>query len=204
MQARVPQTFTFLGWKTLRSWVAETPEKPVGTEPSLMESDVQVCVPDFSKVPTEVSQTSDKPQTTGEVKEFSSPRGEGASPFHLPADQLSMLEVQRVVVELIVKSSKISSHFHSSCKLKQFSGWLPQPTFEVDYETWCNSVEFCLKDPTIPDSQVVKKIVESLASPAANVIKALGPQALPEEYLTLLDSAYAAVEDRQDFYSVLE
>lgn len=173
----------------------EAPEEPVGTEPSLMESDVQACVPNLSKVRTEVNQGPNRPQTTGEVTEFSFPRGAVASPLHLSADQLSTPEVQRVVVEHIVKSSEISSHLHSSCKFKQFSGRLPQPTFEVDYETWRNSVEFCLKDPTVPDSQVVKEIVESLSFPAANIIKALGPQASPKEYLTLLDSAYATVED---------
>lgn len=196
----------------------ETRENPGEPEPSLSRSDIQAIAPssinarteashvnahtEVSHVNarTEVSQTY-SPQTGIEVRNLLSPRGEGTSPFHLPADQLSTPEVQRVVVEHIVKSSEISSHLHSSCKLNQFSGRLPQPTFEVDYETWRNSVEFCLKDPTIPDSQVVRKIVESLASPAANIIKSLGPQASPKEYLTLLYSAYATVEDGDKLFA---
>ncbi|XP_071344248.1 uncharacterized protein [Trachinotus anak] len=179
----------------------ETSENPVETEPPLTQNDLQATAPSFVSAPTEVSQTSYRPQTGFEVRDLLSPGRERTSPFHLPSDQLSTPEVQRVVVEHIVKSSEISSHLHSPCKLKQFSGRLPQPTFEVDYDTWRNSVEFCLNDPSVPASQVVRKIVESLSPPAANIIKSLGPQASPKEYLTLLDSAYATVEDGDELFA---
>lgn len=180
---------------------AETSRNPEGPEPPPTQSDIQAAASSSINAHAEVSQPSYSPQTGIEVRDLLSPRGERASPFHLHADQLSTPEVQRVVVEHIVKSSEISSHLHSSSKLKQFSRRLPQPTFEVDYETWRNNVEFCLKDPAIPDSQVVRKIVESLASPAANIIKSLGPQASPKEFLTLLDSAYATVEDGDELFA---
>ena len=179
----------------------ETSETPVETEPPLTQSDIQATAPSFVSVPTEASQTFSRPRTGTEVKYLLSPVQERTSPFHLPSDQLSTPEVQRVLVEHIVKSSEISSHFHSPCKLKQFSGRLRQPTFEVDYDTWRNSVEFCFNDPSVPDSQVVRKIVERLSPPAANIIKSLGPQASPKEYLTLLDSAYATVEDGDELFA---
>lgn len=178
----------------------ETRENPTETEPPPTQSDVQATAPSFVSAPTEVSQAPYRPQTGIEVRDFPPPEGE-RGPFHLPSDQLSTPEVQRVVVEHIIKSSEISSHLHSPCKLKQFSGRLPQPTFEVDYETWRNGVEFCLNDPSVPDSQVVRKIVESLSPPAANIIKSLGPQASPKEYVTLLDSAYATVEDGDELFA---
>lgn len=180
---------------------AETGENPEGTDPPLTQSDIQAAAPSFISAPTEMSQTSYRPQIDIEVKDLPSPRRERASPYHLPSDQLSTPEVQRVVVEHIVRSSEISSHLHSPCKLKQFSGRLPRPTFEVDYDTWRNSVEFCLNDPSVPDSQVVRKIVESLSPPAANIIKSLGPKTSPKEYLTLLDSAYATVEDGDELFA---
>lgn len=179
----------------------ETSGVPVETEPPLTQSDIQATAPSFVSVPTEVSQTFSRPQTGTEVRDLLSPVRERTNPFHLPSDQLSTPEVQRVVVEHIVKSSEISSHLHSPCKLKQFSGRLPQPTFEVDYDTWRDSVEFCLNDPSVPGSQVVRRIVESLSPPAANIIKSLGPQASPKEYLTLLDSAYATVEDGDELFA---
>lgn len=173
----------------------EASGNPEKSEPSLMQNDVRVHVPNLSNAPTEMSQNPYRRQSGVDAREFPSPRGEQTRPFHLPADQLSTPEV-RVVVEHIVKRSEISSHLHSSCKLKQFSGRLPQ----VDYETWRNSVEFCLKDPTIPDS---KKIVESLASPVSNIIKKLDTLLVRLEALTLLDSAYATVEDGDELFARL-
>lgn len=119
----------------------------------------------------------------------------------IPSDLISTPEVQRVIVEHIVKSSEVASHSNLSYKLKPFSGRVPHPAFEVDYDAWRSSVEFCLNDPTISDTQVVRKIVESLSLPAANVVKSLGPTATSKTYLTLLDSAYAAVEDGDELFA---
>lgn len=165
------------------------------------QSDIQGTPLDFGSNSTKVSQTTYRLQTGTEVGDLPSPGGSRTNPFHLPSDQLSPPDVQRVVVEHIIKSSDIQSHLHSPSRLKQFSGRSPQPTFEVDYETWRSSVDFCLNDPSVPDSQVVRKIVESLSPPAANIIKSLGPQALPQAYLTLLDSAYATVEDGDELFA---
>lgn len=118
----------------------------------------------------------------------------------LPADHLSTPEVQRVIVEHIVKTSEMASHSHLSYKLKSFSGRMPLPSFESDYDAWRSSVELCLDDPTISDAQVVRKIMESLSPPASNMVKSLGLQATPSDYLTLLDSAYAPVESGADLY----
>lgn len=176
-------------------------EDPVDSEPSLTQNDIQTLTPGFISVPVEVSQTSHEPKTDAKTRNLSFSGGERSSTFHFPSDQLSTPEVQRVVVEHIVRSGELASQIHSSCKLKSFSGRFPQPNFEVDYDTWRSSVEFCLNDPSISDSQMVRKIVESLSSPAANIVKSLGPQASPKEYLNLLDSAYATVEDGDELFA---
>ncbi|XP_030595274.1 paraneoplastic antigen Ma3 homolog [Archocentrus centrarchus] len=119
----------------------------------------------------------------------------------VPASLLSTPEVQRVIVEHIVKSSDIASTPNLPCKLKPFSGRVPHPTFETDYDTWRRSVEFCLTDPLLSETQIVRKIAESLAPPAANIVKSLGPKASPNTYLELLDSAYAAVEDGDELFA---
>ncbi|KAK0146503.1 Paraneoplastic antigen Ma1 [Merluccius polli] len=110
-----------------------------------------------------------------------------SSTFHLPSDQLSKPAVQRVVVEHIVKSDS----FFMQTEIILWA--VSSAQLEVDYDTWRSSVEFFLNDPSISDSQMVGKIVESLSSPAANIVKSLGPQASPKEYLNLLDSAYATL-----------
>ncbi len=115
--------------------------------------------------------------------------------FQLSPDQLSTPEVQRVVVEHRVKSTEIATHFQSTVRLKPFSGRVPCPNYEVDYDTWRSSLEFYMTDPSLSDVMLVRRIVDSLLPPTADVVKPLGPRATSKAYLDLLDSAYATVED---------
>ncbi|KAL2096409.1 hypothetical protein ACEWY4_008557 [Coilia grayii] len=119
----------------------------------------------------------------------------------MPVDQLNTPEVQRLVVEHIVKSSEVSAQHHRALKLRSFSGKSPVPAMEVDYETWRSHIDFYLKDPTFSDLQVVRKVVESLLTPAAAIVKHLGPQSSSRSYLSLLDSAYAAVGDGDELFA---
>lgn len=117
-----------------------------------------------------------------------------------PPDHLNPPEMQRLIVEHVVKSTDLSSHVHS-VKLRTFSGRLPCPTAEVDYDTWRSSVEFYLADPAFPKGQLVRKIVDSLLAPAATVVKSLGPHSSPRAYLDLLNSAYDIVKDGDDLFA---
>ncbi|XP_077393810.1 uncharacterized protein LOC144031003 [Festucalex cinctus] len=119
----------------------------------------------------------------------------------LSPDQLSTPEVQRVVVEHIVKSTEIASQLNSMTKLRPFSGKVPCSQYELDYDTWRTSVEFYLNDPSVSKSHLTRRIVDSLLPPAAHVVKPLGPQASPIDYLNLLDSAYATVEDGDELFA---
>lgn len=115
-------------------------------------------------------------------------------------DHLNPPEMQRFIVEHVVKSSDLRSDLHS-VKLRTFSGRVPCPNTEVDYETWRSSVEFYLADPAVPKGQLVRKIVDSLLAPAATVVKSLGPYVSPRAYLNLLDSAYDIVKDGDDLFA---
>ncbi|CAI5647747.1 unnamed protein product [Oreochromis niloticus] len=119
--------------------------------------------------------------------------------IYLPPEQLTTPEVQRVVVEHVIKNNEMPSHGHA--KLRPFSGKTPCSTFEADYDTWRNNVEFHLTDSTISDKHMVRKIVESLLPPAANIVKHLGPNASPHDYLSLLDSAYGTVDDGDELFA---
>lgn len=120
--------------------------------------------------------------------------------FQLSPDQLSTPEVQRVVVEHIVKSTEIATQLQSAVRLKPFSGRVPCPNHEIDYDTWRCSLEFYMTDASLSDGILVRKIVDSLLPPAANVVKPLGLKATPKAYLDLLDSAYATVEDGDELF----
>lgn len=115
-------------------------------------------------------------------------------------DHLNPPEMQRFIVEHVVKSSDLRSDLNS-VKLRTFSGRVPCPSAEVDYDTWRSSVEFYLADPAVPKGQLVRKIVDSLLAPAAIVVKSLGPYVSPRAYLNLLDSAYDIVKDGDDLFA---
>lgn len=104
-------------------------------------------------------------------------------------------EVQRLVVEHVVRSGEVAVQGQVQPRLRVFSGKCPRPGNEVDYDIWRSSVEFILKDPSLSDLHVSRRILDSLLPPAADVIRHLNPESPPSAYLQLLDSAFGAVED---------
>ena len=177
--------------------VTETPEEP---EQWSTPDEPQVAPP-VSPAIENASSVSATPQLVETASETVLLQDRKMQSPQIPADLISTPEVQRVIVEHIVKSSEVASHSNLSYRLKPFSGRVPHPVFEVDYDAWRSIVGFCLNDPTISDTQIVRKIVESLSPPAANVVKSLGPTATSKTYLTLLDSAYATVEDGDELFA---
>lgn len=85
-------------------------------------------------------------------------------------------EVQRYVVEHIVKNEESAAHHQ---RIRVFSGRLPRPTHEADYDTWRSGVELLLKDPSVSDLHRSRRIVESLLPPAADMVKQLSSSTLP-------------------------
>jgi len=111
-------------------------------------------------------------------------------------------EVQRMVVEHIVRSEAPVSQMNVSFRLRSFSGKTPCPSHEADFDTWRNSVELILQDTALSELQRSRRILDSLVSPpAVDVLKHLGPQALPTTYLELLDSAFGTVEDGDELFA---
>lgn len=108
--------------------------------------------------------------------------------------------IQKVVVEHIMRNEEAPHHYAAS-RLRAFSGKVPRPGNEADYETWRSSVELLLTDPMLSDLNRSRKIVDSLLPPASDFIKHLGSQALPSAYLQLLDSAYGTVEDGDELFA---
>lgn len=118
-----------------------------------------------------------------------------------PTIDINPPNIQRVVVEHVVRSSESPSHLVPPGRLRAFSGRYPRPNNEADYDTWRTSVEVLMKDPTVSDSHCAHRILDSLLPPASEMTKHLGPQAKPSAYLQLLDSAYGTVEDGDELYA---
>lgn len=119
----------------------------------------------------------------------------------LSPNDLNPPDVQRYVVEHIVKSEDHAVYSLSSQKLRVFSGKVPRPSHETDFDTWRSSVDLIMKDPAVSDMQRSRKILESLLPPAADMIKHLSPDTLPDLYLQQLDSAYGTVQDGDELFA---
>lgn len=110
-------------------------------------------------------------------------------------------EIQKVVVEHIVRTEELASHTIPTLRLRSFSGKVPKPANETDYETWRSHIELLLADVNLPPVHITRKIIESLLSPAADVVKGLKPDTLPSVYLQVLDSAYSTVQDGEELFA---
>ncbi|XP_038153819.1 uncharacterized protein LOC119791667 isoform X2 [Cyprinodon tularosa] len=118
----------------------------------------------------------------------------------ISAGDLNPPEVQRYVVEHVVRSGDSSLHMHTSHRLRAFSGKVPRPSHETDYDTWRSSVELVLQDPSMSQLQCTRIIRDSLLPPACDIVKHLSPDTLPKVYLEQLDSAYGTVQDGEELY----
>ncbi|XP_033182627.1 uncharacterized protein LOC113168680 [Anabas testudineus] len=143
----------------------------------------------------------------GSVTAVPSPRHEPRQPVGLatqpprlstPSLDLHPPEVQRYVVEHIVKNEDTTTHHQ---RLRVFSGRVPRPNHEADFETWRTGVDLLLKDPAVSDLQRSRRIMDSLLPPAADIIKHLSPDTMPAVYLETLDSAYATVQDGDELFA---
>lgn len=127
------------------------------------------------------------------------PRPETKTLPHLTVSDLNPPDLQRVVVEHIVRTQEAVSHAPS--RLRAFSGRSPRPANEVDYDTWRTNVESIMNDPAISDLHRTRRILDSLLPPATEITKHLGSQAPPTTCLELLDSAYGTVEDGDELFA---
>ncbi|XP_043960348.1 uncharacterized protein LOC122824151 [Gambusia affinis] len=116
----------------------------------------------------------------------------------LSGNDLIPQNVQKVVVEHVVKNSDFST---SSLRLRSFSGKIPKPSNEADYDSWRSQIELLLADPSLSRLHINRRIVESLLSPAADLIKCLSPGASPSTLLQVLDSAFQTVQDGEELFA---
>lgn len=110
-------------------------------------------------------------------------------------------QFHRVVVEHVMSRDDVNLQPLSSLRLRSFSGKLPKPQHEADYDSWRSQIELLNADPSLAPLHVTRRILESLLPPAADLVKSLGPNALPGAFLDVLDSAYAIVEDGEELFA---
>lgn len=119
----------------------------------------------------------------------------------LSVSDMNPPDIQKVVVEHIVRRQDVVPHMQSQVRLRTFSGKTPRPNNETDYDTWRTHIELLQNDPSMSPLQISRKILESLLPPAADVVKGLRPESPPATYLQLLDSAFGTVEDGEELFA---
>uniref|UniRef100_A0A3B5ABC5 Paraneoplastic antigen Ma-like C-terminal domain-containing protein n=1 Tax=Stegastes partitus TaxID=144197 RepID=A0A3B5ABC5_9TELE len=127
-------------------------------------------------------------------------RTQSVAPATLNANLLNPPDVQRIIVEHVIKSEAPPSQSSGSKRLRSFSGRVPKPPGEVDFETWCLHVELMFQDGLPADMQR-RIILESLLSPASDIVKQLGSHSSPLEYVRFLQSAYGLVDDGEEIFA---
>lgn len=136
--------------------------------------------------------TTPNPSEPGVVKKRYTVPG---SPTNLSNEVTNPPEVQRVVVEHVIKNQSTSKW------MRTFSGKVPKPPGEADYETWSLHVELMFDDDSLSVDVQRRKILESLLPPASDVVRQLGTSAHPRHYVQLLNSAYGLVEDGEEVFA---
>ncbi|KAK2863757.1 hypothetical protein Q7C36_002911 [Tachysurus vachellii] len=146
----------------------------------------------FDVIESEKSQNLSKERPSHRI---SNPAAKALPHPVLTMDMIDPPSMQKVVVEHIVISSDTAALQPTSFHLRPFSGKVPRPVNEPDFDTWWASVQFLLDDPSISELSRTRKILDSLLPSAADVIKHVSPQSSPSVYLELLESVYGSVED---------
>uniref|UniRef100_A0A3P9MH87 RRM domain-containing protein n=1 Tax=Oryzias latipes TaxID=8090 RepID=A0A3P9MH87_ORYLA len=140
------------------------------------------------------------PMSVPHVSSAPSPSFQASS---VPIDEgiVNPPHLQKVIVEHVIRSESAPLHSSSHPRLRTFSGRIPRPNGEVDYETWRTQVDLLISDPYLTNNQKVRKILESLLTPATDVVKPLGIDSLPSAYVAQLESAFGVVEDGEDLFA---
>ena len=87
-------------------------------------------------------------------------------------------------------------------RLRQFSGRVPVPNGELDYETWSQLAQQVVRDDSVPDADKKSAITQSLFPPALSILCKLPDSAKAAECLEVLNQVYGTVADGDDMYSL--
>lgn len=97
------------------------------------------------------------------------PSSISSNPVHINESMFNPPHIQKVVVEHIMRSES-SPPSYSQSRIRTFSGRLPKPNGEVNYDAWHTQVELLLCDPSLSENLKVRRVLESLLSPAADIV----------------------------------
>lgn len=166
----------------------------------LHSSDTQLHAAQNSNTPNHDITRDDNSEPAEATHAYGAPANVPASPVHVDENLFNPPQIQKVIVEHVIRNESTAPS-STPVRMRPFSGRLPRPNGEVDYDAWRTQVDLLLADPSLNDAHKVRKILESLLSPALDVVKPLGISSPPSAYVTQLDSACGVVEDGEELFA---
>uniref|UniRef100_A0A8C6TUB1 Uncharacterized protein n=1 Tax=Neogobius melanostomus TaxID=47308 RepID=A0A8C6TUB1_9GOBI len=109
----------------------------------------------------------------------------------------------RAVTDLLDKTSKPASESGGYRRLRVFSGTVPTPAGEEQFDHWLEQAYLMVEESDGSDKDKRRRIMESLKGPALELIKAIrlsDPDASPVKCLEALESAFGHAESGDDLY----
>ncbi|XP_034034994.1 paraneoplastic antigen Ma1 homolog [Thalassophryne amazonica] len=109
----------------------------------------------------------------------------------------------RAVTNLIDKTNKPAAESEGYRCLRVFSGILPTPAGEEQFDHWLEQAYLMVEESDGSDKDKRRRIMESLKGPALEVIKAIrlsDPDITPIKCLEALESAFGLAESGDDLY----
>lgn len=111
--------------------------------------------------------------------------------------------ILRAVGDFLEKAVKPSSEGGGYRRLRTFSGTLPVPVGEEQFDHWIEQAWFLVKEGECSDKEKIRRLMESLKGSALEIVKAMrvsDPDASPDECLEALESAFGTAESGDDLY----
>ncbi|KAK7884084.1 hypothetical protein WMY93_027207 [Mugilogobius chulae] len=109
----------------------------------------------------------------------------------------------RAVTDLLDKTSKPASESGGYRRLRIFSGIVPTPAGEEQFDHWLEQAYLMVEESDGSDKDKRRRIMESLKGPALELIKAIrlsDPDVTADKCLEALESAFGLSESGDDLY----
>ncbi|XP_026989543.2 paraneoplastic antigen Ma2-like [Tachysurus fulvidraco] len=111
--------------------------------------------------------------------------------------------ILRAVSDFLDKTSKPSSEHVSYRRLRFFSGILPTPAGEEQFDHWLEQARVMVEESDCSFKEKKRRLMECLRGPALELVKAVrasNPDVSPEDCLEALEHAFGTAESGDDLY----
>uniref|UniRef100_A0A3P8Y2C5 CCHC-type domain-containing protein n=1 Tax=Esox lucius TaxID=8010 RepID=A0A3P8Y2C5_ESOLU len=123
-----------------------------------------------------------------------------------PGDEAAAKSTEAILLavsELLDKTSKSSSEHGSYRRLQTFSGLLPTPAGEEQFDHWLGQARLMVEESDCSRKEKRRRLMDSLRGPVLDIVKAArasDPDVSPEDCLEALEHAFGTAESGEELY----